>query len=110
MKINGLEIPDPKKIDVEPVEISVKSRTASGLLVKDITAIKRNFSLSYQGLKPENTIIFKNIYYAGNAVSLEYEDAEGTQTANVFINTLPHSLLKQNPKLSQNVTITLEEV
>jgi len=110
MKISGIEILDPKKLDVEPIEISIKSRTASGRMVKDITAIKRNFSLSYQGLKPANTLIFKNIYYAGNAVLFEYEDAQGPQTANVYINTFPQSLLKQNPKLSQNVTITLEEV
>lgn len=110
MKLNGLEIITPKKLYIEPVEISVKSRTASGRMVKDIITIKRNFNLSYQGLKPDSFIIFKTVYYAGKAVLLEYEDAEGPQIANVMINTLPYSLLKQNPKLSQNVTMTLEEV
>lgn len=110
MKLNNIIIPTPKQMNVEPVELSVADRTASGKKVKDIIAIKRNFNLSYQGLKPDSFIIFKTFYYAGNAVILEYEDSEGIQTVNVFISTLPHSLLKRNPELSQNVTITLEEV
>jgi len=110
MKLNNLIIPTPKQMNIEPVELSKTARTVSGRKVKDIIAIKRNFNLSYQGLKPDSFIIFKTVYYAGKAVLLEYEDAEGPQIANVMINTLPYSLLKQNPKLSQNVTMALEEV
>ncbi len=54
--------------------------------------------------------MFKDAYYSGNSVSFEYEDAEGAKIVYVTVNEMPYSLLKQNPKLSQNVTITLEEV
>lgn len=110
MKLNNLAIPEPMQLMVDPVELSVKRETASGRKVKDIIAIKNNYNLSYQGLIPDSFIIFKTAYFAGKAVPFEYENAEGTQIVNVYINSLPHSLLKPNPKLAQNVTIKLEEV
>jgi hypothetical protein len=110
MKLNSLTIPEPKEMDVDAVEICVKRTTASGKKVKDVIAIKNNYKLSYQGLKSDSFIVFKNAYDIGEAVPFEYEDAEGTQTVNVYISTIPHSLFKLNPKLPQNITITLEEV
>jgi len=79
-------------------------------LVIDIKAFKRYINLPYLGLKPATIKVFKDVFYSGEAVPFEYNDSEGTQVVNVYINTLPESLLKANPTLSQNVTITLEEV
>ncbi len=110
MKLNNLMIPSPRRMNIEPVELSVVARMASGRKVKDVIAIKNNYVLSYQGLKSESFLVFKDAYYSGNSVSFEYEDAEGAKIVYVTVNEMPYSLLKQNPKLSQNVTITLEEV
>lgn len=110
MKLNGLIIPIPKHMNINPVELSVTTRMASGRKVKDIIAIKNNYVLTYQGLKSESFLVFKNAYYSGNVIPFEYEDAKGIQIVYVTINEMPYSLSKQNPKLSQNITITLEEV
>lgn len=110
MKLNGIEIPHPKKMNINPVKLSVVSRTASGRRVEDLIATKRNFTLNYLGLKPLTLLLFKNIYFADKEVGFEYEDAQGIQTATVKMTTFPQELLKENLQYSQNVTIALEEV
>lgn len=110
MKLNNIEILEPESMDVDPVEYGVSARTASGRRVKDIKNIKNNYQLFYKGLKPSTAAVFKNAYVSGKSVPFEYEDSDGIKTVQVDIISLPYSILKRNPSLNQNITITLEEV
>lgn len=110
MKLNGFEILEPESMEVDPVEYGVSKRTASGRRVKDITTIKNNYSLTYKGLKSSTAAVFKSAYAIGKSVPFEYEDSDGIKIVEVDITSLPYSILKYNPTLNQNVTITLEEV
>lgn len=110
MKLNGFEIPHPEEMNIDPVEYGVSRRTASGRLVKDVISVKNNYSLRYKGLKSTTATIFKNAYKAVNAVPFEYEDSDGIKIVYVNIKSLPYSIFKYNPKLNQNITITMEEV
>jgi hypothetical protein len=110
MKLNQQTIPTPKKnVQIEYNEISKSSRVASGLMVKDIIAVKRIFSLSYNGLKPEEALIFINAYKAGESVEFEFDDIEGIETAKVFVTALPREIYIHEPNYTKNVKITLEE-
>lgn len=110
MKLNGINILDPESMEVNPVELSKKVTMASGKQVKEIIGIKNNYTLTYKGLKPTTVAVFKSAYLARNSVPFEYEDSDGTKIVEVYIISLPYSILKYNPKLNQNVTITMEEV
>jgi hypothetical protein len=110
MKLNGIEIVKPEDMKVNPVELSKIITMASGKTVKEVVGIKRRFVLPYKGLKPETAEVFKEIYYSGQSAEFEYEDSNGTNVVEVYIESLPYSILKYNPRLNQNVTITLEEV
>ena len=111
MKLNGQEIPTPRQnMSIDYIEISKKERTITGRLVKDIVAIKRIFSITYQGLTPEQALIFIDAYRSGMAVSFEFEDIRGPETTTVYIQSLPREIYSHKPRYSQNVTITLEEV
>jgi hypothetical protein len=110
MKLNGMIIPTPKAMNVEPVKYSTKVTMASGRRVEEVIAIKKRFTLNYRGLSPNTTAIFKDIYYSNADVPFEYEDAQGPQIAIVTMDTFPMKLLRENPRLSQEVTIILEEV
>lgn len=113
MKIGrtGLEqdIPRPTSFSIDPVEVSKSERTASGRLVKDIVAIKNEYNLTYQGLKPNQLKIFTDLYALGDPVSFIYDDASGEQTKSVYITSLPRGVFVRRPSLSENVTITLVE-
>lgn len=110
MKLSGVNILKPESLDVNPVELSKIVTMASGRKVKEIITVKNNYVLTYKGLKPATVAVFKNAYLAGNSVPFEYEDSDGTKIVEVYLISLPYNILKYNPKLNQNVTITLEEV
>lgn len=110
MKLNGTEIPRPKTFGINHKEISRRERTASGRMVKDITAIKRIFNLSYTGLSAQAMKTFLDVYRAGKAVPFSYDAAGGSDTVNVYLESLPHEVFLFRPQYSQNITITLEEV
>lgn len=110
MKLNNIIIPTPKTMTVDPIKLSVKVQMASGRKVEEVIAIKRKITLNYLGLSPQTTAIFKDVYYSSAEVPYEYEDAQGPQTAIVTIETFPMNLLRENPRLAQNVSIVLEEV
>ena len=80
-----------------------------GRMVKDIIAVKRRFTLTYQGLTSEHALIFLNAYRSGRPVTFEYIDIQGVQTARVYIMSLPREIFTPRPRYTQNVTITMEE-
>jgi len=111
VKLNGQEIPTPRQnMGIDYIEISKSERTMTGRLVKDIVAIKRIFSITYQGLTPEQALIFIDIYNSGREVIFEFEDVRGIETATVYIASLPREIFIHKPQYTKNVTITLEEV
>ena len=94
---------------VEYIEISRSERTVTGRLVKEKITIKKRFSIPYNGLKPEEALIFINAFEAGKPVLFEYEDVRGIQTATVYVTGLPREIYSYKPRYTSNVTITLEE-
>ena len=104
------EIQKPKKFEIDYQEISRTDRTASGRRVKDIIALKKVFTLTFDGMLPENMKYLRDLYEAGSAVNFIYEDADGIQSAYVDIVSIPRELFTYKMKYSQNITITLEEV
>ena len=114
MKIGPLgkekEIRQPKGFKIEPMELSVSDRTASGRKVKDIIAVKDIFTLTYNGLFPDDMKTFTDIYKKGEAVSFIYKNENGIQNTMVHITSLPRELYTPRMELSKNITITLEEV
>ncbi len=109
MKLNGIKIPTPDDIPIDEKQICKTERMASGRMVKDVVAIKNKYSLSYKGLLPDDAMTFINIFRAGNSVSFEYEDAEGSHNKTVYLTSLPRELYRFKPQYTQNVSITLEE-
>ena len=110
MRIDGKEIPTPREnMKIDYIEISRSERAITGRLRKEIVAIKRQFSIPYQGLSPEYATIFIDIYESGRPVLFEYEDVKGEQSAIVYITSLPREIYSPKPKYTQNITIGLEE-
>ena len=111
MTLNGLTIPTPIiPMKIKPIRIERKERTASGKLVTDIVADKHEYELSYSGLSVASMLIFKTIFTAGAPVTFTYLDSAGAQSKTVYMPSLPYSIHKLNPLLSQGVTIKLEEI
>jgi hypothetical protein len=110
MKLNGQTIPTPRQnISIEYIEISRSERTVTGRLVKEKITTKKRFSIPYHGLKPEQALIFINVFEAGKPVLFEYEDIRGAQTATVYVMSLPREIYSYKPNYTANITITLEE-
>lgn len=104
------EIPAPASLIVQTVDLSRRDRTASGRMVTDVIPVKSNYRLTYKGLSAATMKIFADIYKQGEAVSFIYDDSEGEKQVMVYITSLPREIFKKRPDLSQNVSITLEEV
>lgn len=110
MKLNGQMIPMPRRnIAIEYAEISRSERAVTGRLVKEKVVIKKRFSIPYNGLKPDDALIFINAFEAGKPVLFEYDDVRGPQTATVYITGVPREIYSYKPNYTANVTITLEE-
>lgn len=96
----------------QDIEISVKSRTASGRYVEDVTTVKKNFTISYGTMKEADLEILKELYRIGTILSLKVQRSNGViETYTVKMN--PFS--RQRLKIASNwyydgVTILLEEV
>jgi len=56
-------IPKPDSFKISPIKIERTERTASGRLVKDVIAKKKQFQLSYKGLDASITAMLENLYY-----------------------------------------------
>lgn len=111
LKLNGTKIPTPEDdVQIDEIEISRTERTASGRLVKDIIAIKNTYTLAYAGLLLDDALTFINAFRAGEPVTFEYEDVEGIQSKQVYVQSLPRKIYNPKPEYTKDVTIVLEEV
>ncbi|MBM7624786.1 hypothetical protein [Sporohalobacter salinus] len=110
LKLNGTKIPSPKEeVKIDPLEIAREDRMASGRKVKDIKTTKDTFTLDYDGLLPDDAMTFINAYRDGGPVTFEYEDVEGKQSKQVYIQPLPRKIYAPKPQYTKEITITLEE-
>ena len=105
-----VEIQKPDGFSIDPFEIASEARTASGLLVKDIIAIKNRYTLSYDGFTPEDTNHIKDLLISGQKMSFIYDDAGVEEQAYVYIKSFPRELFVHDYDYSKNITITLEEI
>ncbi|MDW5300760.1 MAG: hypothetical protein SA378_11600 [Sedimentibacter sp.] len=112
MKINNITVQAPlaENFKINPVEQCKTTRTASGRLVKNVIAIKNNYSLTYKGLRYSDYQTFLNVFLAGNSVPFTYLDNDIERTATVFIMSMPRGIYQDKSTISHGVTITLEEV
>jgi len=112
MKINNIIVQAPIKSNftINPVEYATKARTASGKMVKDIIAIKRDFALNYNGLNYADYYTFLNIFTVGESVPFEYEDNNVNVTTEVYITAMPRGIYQELSNISFGISITLEEV
>ena len=101
---------DPDGFNIAQFEVAYEERTASGRLVKDIVAIKRQFTLSFESFTSEDTNHIKDLINLGVPLSFLYDDAEREEQAIVYIKSYPRDLYKYDYDYSQNITIVLEEV
>jgi hypothetical protein len=105
-----VEIQEPDGFSIDPFEIAREARTASGLLVKDIIAVKNRYTLSYEGFNPEDTIHIKDLLMSGQKLNFIYDDSGVEEQAYVYIKSFPRELFVHDYNYSKNITITLEEI
>jgi hypothetical protein len=112
MKINNIIVQAPlaENFKINPVEQCKTARTASGRLVKDVIAVKDNFSLTYKGLKFSDYKTFYDAFIVGNPVAFNYEDNGAEKSSTVFIISMPRGIYQDVSTISHSITITMEEV
>lgn len=106
---NEQPIPTPESFTIEPQQITREGRTASGRLVKDVIAVKRQFTLSYGGMTPEQAAVFVTEFNRNQFLSFTFPDQGQTQAATVWFGTLPRELRWQLLSHWNGVSITLDE-
>ncbi|KHO62670.1 hypothetical protein THYS13_07330 [Thermoanaerobacter sp. YS13] len=104
------DIPRPKQISIVDKEIAKADRTASGKLVKDIIAIKKEIQLKYDGLTPTSFNLFRTYFEAGKPINFIYDEAGQTKTIQCYITEMPRQVFIHNTNYVSDITITLEEV
>lgn len=102
--INGEPIPSPTQFKIEPLDLTKRARTASGMLLADTKPVKHRFILWYRLLTPEQVAILRQIPL-NKPVAFTYPGGETM----VFCSEFPRELLSADPILWQNITLTLEE-
>lgn len=93
-------------------EITQEKRTASGKLVIDIIAEKKEFTISYTKVTDDVLQALKNVYSLGNILNLKVEDKEGTINAyTVKIRPFGRTrVLMAKEWLWEGISIKLEEI
>jgi hypothetical protein len=110
MKLNGTTIKTPQKFIVTSQPIEQTTRLASGKLVKDIIAVKKQFNLSYSDITGTDLATILSIIADGGFVTLEYQTESGAGTATVTTGEIPRELWSASgTKRYRDVEITLTE-
>lgn len=102
-------IPRPDSFKISPIKIERAERTASGRLVKDVIAKKKQFQLSYKGLDAQTTTMLEDLYYdIEGFLSFVYESNGIEKNAIVDFTDFDKERL-QTPDEYWKVDIVLEE-
>jgi len=104
------DIPRPVSFKIDYDEISKTERAASGKLLKEIIAIKKKFTLTYDSLDKDTINMLENLFLAGDAVNFIYDDAGATKSATVYIDPIPREVFLYKTEYSRNITITFKEM
>lgn len=110
---SGAEVvtmPPPEVFDLIPREICRMERTASGRMVKDIVAIKREIKLKYDALTKEDFLALRAIYERGTSAEVAYREASTTSKATMYITSLPRRIVTYDTDFVRDVDVTFEEV
>jgi hypothetical protein len=83
----------PTSFLITPVPVERKARVASGKLVKDIIAVKKEFILSYNALPPEQISILITEYDRHAVLNFIYPDVDGDETTAVWFESFPREKL-----------------
>ena len=110
MRLNNQTIVKPTELEINHEKISKKQRTASGRLVEEIVAIKRIFSLRYRGLKRSDLQIFLELQSSVEPITFEFTDSGETDTAQVYIASIPRVISPYADVVNTNIEVVLEEV
>jgi len=109
-KLNAIEIPEPNRMYFEPFRVERSDRVASGLMVKDIIAIKRRFILEYEELDADEIGTFVTLFESGAFMTFTYKDRGQWRTATVDMCELPREMYLSDPELWIGITVELEQV
>lgn len=110
MKLNTTTIPTPHQFVISNSPIEKITRLASGKLVKDVVAIKKTFSLSYNDITGTDLNTILGIIGTGDFVTLEYPTETGTGTATVTAGEIPRELwINSGAKRYREVSLELVE-
>jgi len=103
-----------RKLSVEDFEITNENRTASGKLVRDVTAVKKRFMIDYSFVTNDILTQLRQLYQLGikNNLSLkiEQENGEIEQYEVVFRPFSRSRYLAGSKWYWEGISVTLEEV
>lgn len=103
---------ESRVFDEEDIEIAREGRTASGRLVRDITAVKKKFTLTYEIVTGTTLAQLKAIYLSGNTLQLKVEQQDTTikEYKVVFRPFSRRRHLAAGNWLWSDITLELEEI
>lgn len=84
LRINGIDIKEPKDFEVSYFNLTKSGRLASGKMVIDIIAEKRKFPFKYEIISGPKLKIITDIIRFNPFFTLEYEDDGVLQSAIVY--------------------------
>ena len=103
-----------RKLSVEDFEITNENRTASGKLVRDVTAVKKRFKIDYSFVTNDILTQLRQLYELGinNNLNLkiEQEDSSIDEYEVVFRPFSRSRYLIGNKWFWEGITVELEEV
>lgn len=103
-----------RKLSVEDFEITNENRTASGKLVRDVTAVKKRFKIDYSFVTNDILTQLRQLYELGinNNLNLKIEQEDNSiETYEVVFRPFSRSrYLIGNKWFWEGISIELEEV
>jgi len=103
-----------RKLSVEDFEITNENRTASGKLVRDVTAVKKRFKIDYSFVTNDILTQLRQLYELGRNnnlnLKIEQEDSSIDEYEVVFRPFSRSRYLIGNKWFWEGISIELEEV
>lgn len=98
LTLNGVEIPNPSKIDVGKFNLAKAGRSASGLMTMEIIARKRSVTVQYSHLSDPDLKVILDQLDSKTFHQFTYPDpqgAGGTLTLTVYVGDLAYKPWKK---------------
>ena len=111
--INGVTIKKPSTFRVERYNVTTMERLSNADMVGDLVAKKKKFYFTYDALSAEDfDVILQAIWDSDKLFfPLEYDDRGATQSATVYVGSIPADLhyMSDRNTVWKNVTFNLIE-